>query len=130
MSTAELCHLIESENANTAGCASADLAQLIWDGAIDDAMLLSMLNDPKKTIRSAVAWAVSDCLRPQCGLAWLYEKGLHDSCANVRIFALRAADAQWAILPPEVKCRVADMANDNSEEVGERAVQVCDRKSA
>lgn len=84
------------------GSAHAELAQLIWNGAIDDAQVVAMLRSDDDEIRRAVAWAVADAGRPPTSLSYLIEAGASDPLDAVRVRALSAAISYTGMTPAQI----------------------------
>jgi hypothetical protein len=76
-----------SPNPDAVGRASADFAQKLWNGEVDDCVLLDLLNDTAPRVRAEVAWAIADAHRPKAGVDWLLSKGLCDPYEGVRFWA-------------------------------------------
>ena len=81
---------IAAENRDTAGKASANLAELIWDGQVSNDALQLLLNDENDNVRAEVAWAIRDFRGPPQGVKWLFTYGLKDSYNRVRYHSLNA----------------------------------------
>ena len=106
------------------GPASADLAQKIWDGCVDDATLLTLLRHADGTFRSEVAWAVADALRPEAALQWLFNEGLRDTHSLVRYWALRAVYEWKGEVSPTVLSHVENIAKTDVKELKQLAEAV------
>ena len=85
---------LASSDASAVGRAFADFAQKLWDGEVDDASLLSLLQDPSNRVRSEVAWAIADAHRPPIGVKWLFDVGLHDRADAVKFWATQCLQQQ------------------------------------
>jgi len=109
------------------GKASAAFAQQLWNGKVDDTLLMSMLNDSSDVVRSEVAWAIADAHRPLAGTRWLITKGLVDSAEGVRFWATRyllEADVDITLL---AKDAILKMENDESQRVRDNVRDLLDR---
>jgi hypothetical protein len=99
------------------GSAAADLAQLIWDGAIEDEHVLALLRSEDDQIRGAVAWAVWDAGRPPAALSYLIETGISDPADAVRVYALAAVTDYTGMSHEQVTGYLAPYASDPSPRI-------------
>lgn len=99
------------------GPAWADLAQLIWNGAVGEARVVALLSDDDDQLRRAVAWAVADAGRPPSALSHLLEAGVSDPVDAVRYWALFAAMSHTEMAPERVAEFLDPYASDPSPRV-------------
>lgn len=99
------------------GSAHAHLAQLIWNGAIDDEQVVALLRSDDDQLRRAVAWAVDDAGRPPAALSYLIEKGVSDPDDAVRVHALAATTTYTGMTAERIAEFLGPYASDPSPRV-------------
>lgn len=108
---------MRSGDPDVTGIASCEFAQRLWDGDVNDEVLLDFLRDESDTVRAEVAWAVADARRPKAGVEWLVSTGLGDTSPRVRYWAtFYMLESNFKFSAAAIE-QMRTMANDESPDV-------------